>query len=77
MFVNVGFFMGEFLDDPHFPLRRSSKRMRHVKLRLKSDIDSGASNELIHAAYTDTKGTLPLISQGPGLLPSAFLVISL
>jgi hypothetical protein len=77
MFVNVGFFMGEFLDDPHFPFRRSSNRMRHVKLRLKSDIDSGASNELIHAAYTDTKGTLPLIASGPGLLPSAFLVISL
>jgi hypothetical protein len=58
--VNVGFFMGAFLDDPHSLLEGSGKRMRHVKLMPQSNIDSGALNELIHAAYTDMKGRLPL-----------------
>lgn len=57
--VNVGFFMGTFLDDPYSLLEGSGKRMRHVKLRPQSDIDSGALTELIHAAYIDMQARLP------------------
>lgn len=58
--VNVGFFMGAFLDYPHSLLEGSGKRMRHVKLRPESNVDSGALNELVYAPYADMKDRLPL-----------------
>jgi len=51
--VNVGFFMGAFIDDPHSLLEGTGKRMRHVKLKPQSDIDPEAVCELIRSAYTD------------------------
>lgn len=57
--LNVGFYMGAFIDDPHLLLEGSGKRMRHVKLKPKKDIDSEALSELIHAAYTDMRARLP------------------
>ena len=51
--VNVGFFRGADLEDPHSLLQGSGKFMRHVKLRPASDIDTQALTQLILAAYSD------------------------
>ncbi len=56
--VNVGFFTGAFIQDPHNLLEGTGKRMRHVKLRPGIDIDSQALSELIGRAYLDVKGRL-------------------
>lgn len=56
--VNLGFFTGAFLDDPHHVLEGTGKRMRHVKLRPSRDIDAHALRELIERAYMDVKGRL-------------------
>lgn len=56
--VNVGFYTGAFLDDPHKLLIGAGKRMRHIKLKPGSDIDSQALCELIRSAYLDVKSRL-------------------
>jgi hypothetical protein len=56
--VNVGFFTGAFLHDPHQLLEGSGKRMRHVKVRPGADLDKQALAELIQRAYLDVKGRL-------------------
>lgn len=56
--VNIGFFAGAFLDDPHALLQGSGKRMRHVKLRPDTEIDSQALADLIANAYHDVKARL-------------------
>jgi hypothetical protein len=56
--VNVGFFYGALLKDPADLLEGSGKRMRHVKLKLDSEINAAALSELIHVAYVDIKTRL-------------------
>ena len=56
--VNVAFFRGADLDDPHGLLEGSGKYMRHVKLRPGSDVDPAALLALVEAAYTDMKSLL-------------------
>ena len=56
--VNVGFFTGAFIQDPHKLLEGSGKRMRHVKLRPGIDVNTQALSELIERAYLDVKGRL-------------------
>ncbi|MEZ4233330.1 MAG: DUF1801 domain-containing protein [Polyangiaceae bacterium] len=51
--VNVGFFMGAFLEDPLGLLQGTGKRMRHVKLRPDADVDEAALERLIDRAYRD------------------------
>lgn len=51
--VNVGFFRGAQLADPHGLLEGSGKLMRHVKLRPGEAIDEAALKKLIVAAYHD------------------------
>lgn len=51
--VNVGFFQGAELPDPHGLLEGTGKFMRHVKLKLGSDVDTAALAALIDAAYAD------------------------
>ena len=53
--VNVGFFQGAALPDPHRLLQGTGKFMRHVKLRPGEPINSPALRRLINAAYTDIK----------------------
>ena len=53
--VNVGFFQGAALPDPARLLRGEGKRMRHVKLRPGTAIDSAALSRLIKTAYSDIK----------------------
>jgi len=53
--VNVGFFQGTELDDPHGLLEGTGKFMRHVKLSPETEVDKEALKDLIRAAYTDTK----------------------
>ncbi|MEY4640088.1 MAG: hypothetical protein RLZZ227_82 [Pseudomonadota bacterium] len=53
--VNVGFYNGAALKDPHKLLEGSGKRMRHVKLRPGHDLDTGALAALIEQAYKDMK----------------------
>ena len=56
--VNVGFFRGAELADPHGLLEGTGKFMRHVKLRPNSEVDETALLTLINAAYTDIKERL-------------------
>lgn len=51
--VNVGFFCGADLPDPHGLLEGTGKRMRHVKIRPGSALDRAALVALIGAAYGD------------------------
>ncbi|MBV8866026.1 MAG: DUF1801 domain-containing protein [Acidobacteriaceae bacterium] len=53
--VNVGFFQGAALPDPHGLLQGTGKFMRHVKLRPGATINRAALNRLINAAYSDIK----------------------
>ena len=56
--VNVGFFRGAEIADPERLLEGTGKFMRHVKLRLQSDVDATALKSLIETAYADMKGRL-------------------
>jgi hypothetical protein len=56
--VNVGFFQGAELTDPHGMLEGTGKFMRHVKLRPEREVDAVALKKLIAAAYTDMKRRL-------------------
>ena len=56
--VNVGFFHGALLDDPAGLLEGSGKRMRHVKLRPGSAVDTAALRLLIETAYRDITARL-------------------
>jgi len=56
--INVGFFHGAFLKDPAGLLEGTGKRMRHVKLRPGSDVDSAALKKLIRDAYVDIKARI-------------------
>jgi hypothetical protein len=53
--VNVGFFRGAEIADPHGILEGIGKFMRHVKLRPSNDVDAAALTGLIETAYTDMK----------------------
>lgn len=56
--VNVGFFTGAFLDDPHDLLEGSGKRMRHVKVGPAIEVNEQALRDLIKAAYHDVSSRL-------------------
>lgn len=56
--VNVGFFLGAELADPHGLLEGTGKFMRHVKLRPGVPIDDSALTGLIETAYGDMKSRL-------------------
>lgn len=56
--VNVGFFQGADLPDPHGLLAGTGKRMRHVSLRPDHGVDADALTQLIHAAYADMRARL-------------------
>lgn len=56
--VNVGFFRGAELPDPVGLLEGTGKRMRHVKLRPRGEVDTATLRKLIQAAYRDMKGRL-------------------
>src|SRR5438552_18745906 len=53
--VNVGFFRGAEIADPHGLLEGTGKFMRHVKLRPHRDVNVTALTKLIDTAYTDMK----------------------
>lgn len=53
--VNVGFFLGAHLEDPHGLLEGTGKFMRHVKLGPGHTVDGAALRGLIDAAYADMK----------------------
>ena len=53
--VNIGFFQGAALPDPHHLLEGSGKRMRHVKLHWGKPVDAEALTALITAAYQDMR----------------------
>lgn len=56
--VNVGFFMGAYLDDPADLLHGEGKRMRHLKIRPESSQDVSAIAMLIEDAYLDARRRL-------------------
>lgn len=56
--VNVGFFLGAWLDDPSGLLEGTGKRMRHVKLRPGQEPDPAALAKLVENAYRDMQERL-------------------
>lgn len=56
--VNVGFFLGAWLDDPAGILEGTGKRMRHVKLRPGQEPDAAALVALIENAYREMQERL-------------------
>jgi hypothetical protein len=48
--VNIGFWAGTLLPDPHGLLEGTGKQSRHVKIRALSDVERPALRELIRAA---------------------------
>lgn len=56
--VNVGFFLGAWLDDPAGLLEGTGKRMRHVKLKPGQEPDQAAVGALIDGAYSDLRDRL-------------------
>lgn len=56
--VNVGFFLGAWLDDSSGLLEGTGKRMRHVKLRPGHEPDPMALAALIDLAYHDMRTRL-------------------
>ena len=56
--VNVGFFLGAWLDDPARLLEGTGKRMRHVKLRPGQEADVKALAALVERAYLDMQERL-------------------
>lgn len=56
--INVGFFLGAWLDDPSGLLEGTGKRMRHVKLRPGHEPDPAALAALIEGAYRDMRERL-------------------
>ncbi len=63
--VNVGFFQGAALADPHRLLRGTGKCMRHVKLRPGVSVDAGALEALLAAAYRDIVERVKLAREEP------------
>lgn len=53
--VNVGFYQGVDLADPHGLLQGTGKFMRHVKLQHDRRVDVAALTRLIEAAYADIR----------------------
>jgi hypothetical protein len=51
--VNVGFFRGAEIADPHGLLEGTGRFMRHVKLRPGCDFNAAALTKLIEVAYAD------------------------
>lgn len=56
--VNVGFFLGAWLEDPSGLLQGSGKRMRHVKLRPDQEVDEHCLTALIECAHRDMRERL-------------------
>ena len=56
--VNVGFFRGAEIADPHEILEGTGRLMRHVKLRPEEEVEADALTRLIKAAYADMKRRL-------------------
>ena len=56
--VNVGFFRGADIADPHRLLEGTGKFMRHVKLSPARGLDATALSRLIATAYADMKARL-------------------
>jgi len=56
--VNVGFFRGAELADPEGLLVGTGKFMRHVKLKLGTEVDDDTLKALIDTAYTDMRERL-------------------
>jgi hypothetical protein len=53
--VNVGFFRGAEIADPHGLLEGTGRYMRHVKLRPERPADEAALASLIETAYADMR----------------------
>jgi hypothetical protein len=56
--VNVGFFVGAWLEDPARLLEGTGKRGRHVKLWPGREVHASALAQLVNTAYVDIKARL-------------------
>ncbi len=57
--VNLGFFFGTHLNDPHHLLEGTGKRMRHVKIRSIEEARNAALKLLLQEAWSDGLKSLP------------------
>ena len=56
--VNLGFFRGAILDDPHSLLEGTGKKMRHVKIHSLEDAEKKQVKDLVLAAFMERKNAL-------------------
>ncbi|MGI9383511.1 MAG: DUF1801 domain-containing protein [Methyloligellaceae bacterium] len=56
--MNVGFFLGAFMEDPNDLLEGTGKRMRHVKIRPGKEIDEEGLRNLVKDSYRIVKKNL-------------------
>jgi hypothetical protein len=62
--VNVGFFRGADLPDPHGMLEGTGKLMRHVKLRPGASVDADGLAALIACACSDMRARVAAEAAG-------------
>lgn len=56
--VNLGFFQGTKLMDPHGLLEGTGAKLRHIKLRTVAETEQPGVRELVEEAYTERKAAL-------------------
>jgi hypothetical protein len=56
--VNLGFYQGATLADPHGLLEGTGKAMRHVKVRSPADLERPALRALVAAAVAERRAAL-------------------
>ena len=57
-YVNLGFFYGAHLPDPHHLLVGEGKRMRHIKVRSREDASNPALEQLMKEAWKDAPNSI-------------------
>src|SRR5215467_7901767 len=57
-YVNLGFFFGTHLDDPHHLLVGEGKRMRHIKIRNEEAASNPALEQLLKEAWKDAPDSI-------------------
>lgn len=56
--VNLGFFRGTSLTDPHGLLEGTGAKLRHIKLRTVAETEQPGVRALVEEAHAERKGAL-------------------
>lgn len=56
--VNLGFYRGAILEDPHQLLEGTGKNLRHIKIRSVEEVEQEEIRQLVQAALTERREAL-------------------